>query len=69
MADATYRVTSSKPEEIHTGATFAPGEEVPGLDPKDPFDADKLERGLISEVKPAKSAPSKAKSDNDKETP
>jgi pyruvate/2-oxoglutarate dehydrogenase complex dihydrolipoamide acyltransferase (E2) component len=42
-----YRVASTKLEEIHTGASFLPGEEAPGFDPSDPDDARKLEEGLF----------------------
>ena len=34
-------------EDIHTGATFAPGEEAIGLDPTDPFDAAKIADGAF----------------------
>lgn len=42
-----FRVASTKLEEIHTGASFLPGEEAPGFDPNDPDDARKLEEGLF----------------------
>jgi pyruvate/2-oxoglutarate dehydrogenase complex dihydrolipoamide acyltransferase (E2) component len=45
-----YRVTSTKLEEIHTGATFLPGEEAIGFDPTDPDDARKLDEGLFVEI-------------------
>lgn len=47
-----YRVISDHPETISTGASFAPGEEAVGLDPKDPHDKALLEDGkfvVISE--------------------
>lgn len=46
----SFRVASTKPEEIHTGATFAPGEEAAGFDPDNEEDARKLEEGLFVEV-------------------
>ncbi len=45
-----YRVASTKAEEIHTGATFAPGEEAVGFDPSNPEDARKLEECLFVEI-------------------
>jgi pyruvate/2-oxoglutarate dehydrogenase complex dihydrolipoamide acyltransferase (E2) component len=47
----TYRVTSAKAEEIHTGATFAPGDTAVGFDPADAEDARKLDEGLFAEVR------------------
>lgn len=46
----SFRVASSKAEEIHTGATFAPGEEAIGFDPDHPDDARKLGEGLFVQV-------------------
>lgn len=45
-----FRVTSSKLEEIHTGASFLPGEEAIGFDPENTDDARKLEEGLFVEI-------------------
>lgn len=45
-----FRVASTKAEEIHSGATFAPGEEAVGFDPSDPDDARKLGEGLFVQV-------------------
>ena len=50
----TFRVASTKPEEVHTGATFAPGEEAVGFDPSNPEDKRKLEEGLFVEIGEAK---------------
>jgi hypothetical protein len=45
-----FRVASTKLEEIHSGASFAPGEEAVGFDPNHPEDARKLDEGLIVEI-------------------
>jgi pyruvate/2-oxoglutarate dehydrogenase complex dihydrolipoamide acyltransferase (E2) component len=61
-----YRVASSHPEETHTGATFAPGEEAVGFDPENSEDARKLEEGLFVAIQekaprpPSKEAVAKA---------
>lgn len=47
-----YRVASTHVEDIHTGATFAPGEEAIGLDPDNPFDAAKIADGAFEEMPP-----------------
>jgi pyruvate/2-oxoglutarate dehydrogenase complex dihydrolipoamide acyltransferase (E2) component len=45
-----FRVASTKLEEIHSGASFAPGEEAVGFDPGNPEDARKLAEGLFVEI-------------------
>lgn len=45
-----FRVATTKAEEIHTGATFAPGEEAVGIDPSHPDDARKIEAGVFVEI-------------------
>ncbi len=45
-----YRVAGTRPEEIHTGATFLPGETAEGIDPDDPFDAAKIAEGRFVAV-------------------
>jgi pyruvate/2-oxoglutarate dehydrogenase complex dihydrolipoamide acyltransferase (E2) component len=37
-----YRVISAQVEDIHTGASFGPGEVAIGFDPDNPYDAAKL---------------------------
>lgn len=49
---ARYRVSSSHAEDIASGGMFAPGEEAKGVDPKDPFDAAKIEAGVLVEITP-----------------
>lgn len=49
-----YRVAETRPEEIHTGATFAPGEMAEGIDPADPFDAAKIAEGRFVAVQSGK---------------
>lgn len=48
-----YRVSSSHAEDIHTGASFAPGEVAVGVDPEDPHDAALIEDGRLVEVIPS----------------
>jgi pyruvate/2-oxoglutarate dehydrogenase complex dihydrolipoamide acyltransferase (E2) component len=60
------RVAVSHPEEVHTGATFAPGEEAIGFDPSNEEDARKLEEGRFVVIQekaarpPSKEAVAKA---------
>lgn len=62
-----FRVASSHPEENHTGATFAPGEEALGLDPENPDDARKIEEGrfvaILDEAPPKVSKEAEAKAE------
>jgi len=62
-----YRVASQHPEEIHTGASFAPGETAEGIDPSNPFDAAKITEGRFVAVKavpaPKASAEARAKAE------
>lgn len=46
-----YRVASAHPEEIHTGAEFAPGEQAVGIDPSHPFDAAKITEGIFVPIR------------------
>lgn len=55
-----FRVASPQMQEIHTGASFLPGEEAPGFDPSDPYDAAKLEEGLFVEIQGVEQPPSAA---------
>src|ERR1044072_7830157 len=57
MSPTRYRVASSHPEETAKGATFAPGEEVRGLDPENEDDARKIDEGRFVEI--AEQAPPK----------
>lgn len=45
-----YRVSSNQIEDIHTGATFGPGEVAVGFDPDNPFDAAKLAEGKFVQL-------------------
>lgn len=45
-----YRVRSSHAEDIASGAVFAPGETVIGVDPKDPYDRAKIKTGVLVEI-------------------
>ena len=49
-----YRVAGTRPEEIHTGATFAPGETAEGIDPENPFDAAKIAEGRFVAIQSGK---------------
>ena len=49
-----YRVASRHPEDIASGASFAPGEIAVGIDPKDPHDKQKIEEGRFVLVAPPK---------------
>ena len=46
-----YRVAGTRPEEIHNGATFLPGETAEGIDPENPFDAEKIAEGRFVAVR------------------
>lgn len=59
MSAPRYRVAKSTPEEIQTGATFAPGEEAVGIDPAAPEVARKIEEGRFVEIQ--EEAPRKPK--------
>lgn len=66
MSDG-YRVSSTHPEPIHTGAEFAPGETAVGIDPSDPFDAERIAEGKFVPIKlaskPKASKPARDKAD------
>lgn len=55
-----YRVSSSHPEDIASGAVFAPGELAVGVDAENPYDKAKIEAGVLVETtSPAKRTPKK----------
>ena len=56
-----FRVSSTKLEEAHTGASFAPGEEAIGIDPSNEDDARKIDEGrFVSIIEKAERKPSDA---------
>lgn len=50
MATTFHRVRSSHPEDDALGRTFGPGELVPNLDTKDPFNERKIDEGIFYPV-------------------
>ncbi len=56
MPATRYRVTSSHPETISTGASFAPGELAVGVDPSDAHDKAAIDEGRLTPLKPKPAA-------------
>lgn len=52
----SYRVTSLHAETISTGATFAPGENATGVNPKNEHDKALIDDGKLVEVTKTKRA-------------
>jgi hypothetical protein len=61
MADR-YRVASRHPEDLASGASFAPGELAKGVNPKDPHDKRLIEEGRLVITTPRKSSSNKEES-------
>jgi hypothetical protein len=49
-----YRVSSLHPEDIASGAVFAPEELAVGVNPDDPHDKDLIDRGVLIDITPPK---------------
>lgn len=65
MTPRKFQAAGNRPVEIGTGATFAPGEPAPGVDPSDPHDAVQIDEGRLVDVTPERT--SKAKTSHTKE--
>jgi pyruvate/2-oxoglutarate dehydrogenase complex dihydrolipoamide acyltransferase (E2) component len=57
MTPTKFRAAGNRPVEIATGATFAPGENAPGVDPDNPHDAAEIEAGRLVELVEPKDPP------------
>lgn len=56
-----FRVSSAHPEDLASGATFAPGETAVGVNPKDPHDARLIEEGRLVPLDSKPASKSKTK--------